>query len=71
LCGIRGNIDYQFPVPNYQALRCHRHDRSVIQQGRTMREWVFGLLPLALVIYFIMHPAELGALASQVAYYLR
>ncbi len=36
-----------------------------------MREWLLGLAPLALAIYFVMYPAEFGALVSQIRLFVR
>ena len=36
-----------------------------------MREWLFALAPAVLVIYFVLYPAHLTILASQVMSFLR
>jgi hypothetical protein len=35
-----------------------------------MREWLLGLIPVALVAYFVMYPAQFGFVLSRVKYYL-
>lgn len=35
-----------------------------------MREWLLGLVPVALVAYFVVYPAQFSMLLSRVKYYL-
>lgn len=35
-----------------------------------MREWLLGLAPVALVLYFVLYPAHLSALMLQARYWL-
>ena len=35
-----------------------------------MREWFFSITPIALVIYFMLYPAHLGALLLHIRYYM-
>ena len=35
-----------------------------------MREWLLGLIPVALVGYFVLYPSQFGLLLSHVRYYL-
>jgi len=35
-----------------------------------MREWLLGLAPVALILYFLAFPASLGALLSQANHFL-
>jgi hypothetical protein len=48
----------------------HRHGQVHWRNGQ-MREWLYVLVPVVLAVYFVLHPAELGQLISQIVSFLR